>query len=173
MTLTVNRPESSPLFSATLIPSDFLSGVPSGHTLRPLEDGDYDKGYLKLLEQLTVVGEISREQFVQRFKDMQALPLRTVVIQSPDDQIVASGTLLLESKFVRNCGKVGHIEDIVVDASLRGKNIGKLIIQCLTEMAKQQGAYKVILSCSEKNRGFYERCGLIQKELTMAYYVDN
>lgn len=37
-------------------------------------------------------------------------------------------------------------------------------------MAKEIGCYKVILDCSEGNVGFYERCGLVRKEVQMVKY---
>ena len=40
-------------------------------------------------------------------------------------KIVAAGTLMIEYKFIHNCGHIGHIEDIVVDKEERGKNLGK------------------------------------------------
>ena len=40
--------------------------------------------------------------------------------------IAAAGTLLIELKFLRGGGLVGHIEDIVTDKNYRGKNLGKL-----------------------------------------------
>ena len=37
---------------------------------------------------------------------------------------MATGTLLVELKFHRGCGSVGHIEDVVVDAAHRGSKLG-------------------------------------------------
>ncbi len=45
------------------------------------------------------------------------------VIQS---HIAAAGTLLVELKFLRGGGLCGHIEDIVVDKTYRGKDFGKM-----------------------------------------------
>ena len=81
--------------------------------------------------------------------------------------------------------KIGHIEDVVVDSSYRGFNLGlKLllfwshwkfdlsrIIQELRRVGEAAGCYKVILDCSEKNVGFYERCGFVRKEVCMAWYI--
>jgi glucosamine-phosphate N-acetyltransferase len=93
-----------------------------------------------------------------------------VVEQVSINKIVASGCVLVESKFIRNCGKVGHIEDIVVDNSQRGKNLGKRIIEQLTHVAQSAGCYKVILCCEDKNIGFYEKCGYEKKEVEMVHY---
>ena len=45
--------------------------------------------------------------------------------------MVAAGTLLTELKFIRGCGRVGHIEDVVVDASCRGLKLGQ---RCVSGM---------------------------------------
>ena len=47
------------------------------------------------------------------------------------------------------------------------------IIQILIDLGKKAGAYKVILSAAEKNVGFYEKCGLERKSVTMALYLDH
>jgi hypothetical protein len=36
------------------------------------------------------------------------------------------GTLIMEPKLVHDAGMTGHIEDVVVDAALRKKGIGKV-----------------------------------------------
>jgi len=60
---------------------------------------------------------------------------------------------------IRNCASVGHIEDIAVAADQQGKKLGLRIIQALDSIAQHVGCYKSILDCSEKNQGFYEKCG--------------
>lgn len=59
---------------------------------------------------------------------------------------------------MRNCGKAGHIEDVVVDASARGMHLGKKVIDYLTNYAEAMGCYKVKLDCSPENTQFYEKC---------------
>ncbi|KAI9143398.1 acyl-CoA N-acyltransferase [Paraphysoderma sedebokerense] len=85
--------------------------------------------------------------------------------------VVAAGTLLAEKKFIRNCGVVGHIEDIVVSETMRGKRLGIRIIETLVEIARQQSCYKVILNCNDDNVTFYEKCGFKKKEVEMALYL--
>lgn len=41
------------------------------------------------------------------------------------------------------------------------------LITALTDAAKANGCYKVILDCSEANAAFYEKCGLTKKEIQM------
>ena len=129
-------------------------------SLRKLELADYHKSYLALLETLTVVGQISEADFGKRFQILNRKPYMIWVIEDlTNDTIVATGTLVIEEKFIHNLGKVGHIEDIVVSPKYQGKSLGKMIIEQLITSAKEQGCYKVILDCSDKVRSFYEKCG--------------
>lgn len=154
------------------------------YKLRELQADDYSRGFLQLLGQLTTVGSVSLEDFqsilfyinqIERFDYLKSRSQEYFIIVIQDlsqGTIVGSGTIFLERKFIHDCGIVGHIEDIVTDESVRGKGLGKLIIQELIEIAKKNGAYKVLLSSLEKNVPFYEKCGLVPKSVSMALYLD-
>lgn len=103
-------------------------------------------------------------------KSMSGKYFTIVIEELSTSRIVASGTVLVEIKFIRGCGKVGHVEDIVVHESQRGKSFGKKLINQLTHISNSMGCYKVILCCSDKNVGFYEKCGYQRKEAEMAKY---
>lgn len=137
---------------------------------RFLHPSDYHKGFLELLGQLTTVGEISEIQFRKTL--ISPYGPRTYVIEDPrDNKIIATASLLIEQKFIHKCGRVGHIEDVVVDKSARGLGLGKIMIKYLTMEAKNSGCYKVILDCSEDNVGFYKKCGFSKNEVMMANYL--
>ena len=68
---------------------------------------------------------------------------------------------------LRNLGVVGHIEDISVAKEMQGKQFGLRIIQALDYIAEKVGCYKAILDCSEKNEGFYVKCGYTRAGLQM------
>lgn len=72
---------------------------------------------------------------------------------------------------LRNLGVVGHIEDITVAKDQQGKKLGLKIIQALDNIAEKVGCYKAILDCSEKNQGFYEKCGYKLAGLQMVSYL--
>ena len=56
---------------ATFHPPVSVARPGEGLQLRPLQQGDYRQGFLQLLQQLTTVGEVSEEQWQQRFTAMR------------------------------------------------------------------------------------------------------
>ncbi|XP_052205069.1 glucosamine 6-phosphate N-acetyltransferase-like [Diospyros lotus] len=141
--------------------------------VRKLEISDKDKGFIQLLQQLTSCDSVSDKEFEERFQELSSYGdnhLVCVIEDTRSGKIIASGSVFIEKKFIRNCGKVGHVEDVVVDSSARGMQLGKKIVGFLTDHAQSMGCYKVILDCSTENRAFYERCGFKQKEIQMVRY---
>lgn len=142
--------------------------------LRDLEESDLSKGFLELLGQLTTVGTISEEHFLQRFSELKENGDYKIVVAENTElgKIVGTATLLIEKKFIHGCGKAGHVEDVVVDASCRGQKLGQRLILRLAEEARAAGCYKVILDCAEHNVGFYGKCGFETKGVEMAKYFE-
>eukprot|EP00049_Salpingoeca_infusionum_P026179 m.24270 g.24270 ORF g.24270 m.24270 type:complete len:324 (+) comp8580_c1_seq1:652-1623(+) len=143
--------------------------------VRALRIEDAQKGYLDLLSQLTVVGEVPDQVFQDRLVSMEQHKQYFLVIEKTDDhRIVGAGTLVLEKKLIRQLGSVAHLEDVVVDSSIRGQGLGKQIILYLTRLSQQLGCYKTVLDCSEHNVAFYERCGfaLTHSSVSMACYFE-
>ena len=168
------NPLIEPLFDRNVIDREILNVVPYGFVLRPLEITDYEKGYLQVLSQLTVVGEVSRSDFVERFSYLKAHNHEYFAIVIEDlnkSRIVGAGTIFMERKFIHNLGQVGHLEDVVTHNEYRGMHFGILIMQALASIGQRLGAYKSILDCTEKNGRFYEaRCNFKFKELQMVRY---
>lgn len=84
-----------------------------------------------------------------------------------DGAIMGTATLYVLEKLIHSGGKVGLIEDVAVSEEARGLGLGRLLIETLTEHADKQGCYKVVLSCSEDNVAFYEKCDFYRHEVTM------
>ncbi|KAI7884375.1 acyl-CoA N-acyltransferase [Lichtheimia hyalospora FSU 10163] len=162
------------LFDESLISPQVQAALPEGYTLRPLRANDYERGFLKVLEVLTEVGNQTKEEWMERFNYLKQHNHEYFTIAITDDRsdkVVAAGTIFVERKFVHNNGLVGHIEDIAVDGQQQGKKLGLRIIQALKFIGAKRNCYKVILDCSAKNIPFYEKCGFAHKEYEMAWYV--
>ncbi|VDO26551.1 unnamed protein product [Brugia timori] len=145
-----------------------LPEIPEDYRLRPLMSVDYHRGYLELLSQLTVVGDVSEEMFLRRFNSMRNMspPAYYIIVIEHKElkRVVASATLVLEWKFIHDAGCRGRIEDVVVDQSVRGHHFGMLLNQHLVVLARHIGVYKLSLECKDELISFYEQFGFKKDE---------
>jgi len=130
--------------------------------LRRAVAGDWAKGHMRLLSQLTACGEVSADAYAARLEAMARAgdTYHLLVVEDTSlsgDCIVGSATLVVELKLIHACAAVGHIEDVVVCEGYRGKSIGVRIMQALHAIAKEKGCYKVMLDCNAENVHFYEK----------------
>lgn len=144
----------------------------TNYIIRKLEYEDYNRGFLELLEQLTTVNamSINKIDFNLQVKELNKNPGHLIIVMIDKNQIIATGCIFIERKFIHTMGKVGHIEDVVVHKNYRNKGLGKEIINTLVEFARRIECYKVILDCSEENISFYENCGFEKKGIEMSKY---
>lgn len=158
-------------------------------TLRCVGSGDREELF-RLLSQLTVAPVLSEGHFAQVLSEIDSDPRRLVVVAAlersgertsglsgledsqPTFELLGTASLILERKFLRNGGVVGHVEDVVVDSRARGFSIGRHLLSYLVSYAQTIGCYKVCLDCSETNAPFYERCGFSRKEVQMVRYFE-
>lgn len=130
--------------------------------LRPLQLGDFRKGFLQLLSQLTKVGDISEEQWRKRFFDMKRKSGTYFVMVVEDSltwQVVGAATLVVEQKFIHGCSQVGRVEDVVVSDQYRGRQLGKFLVASAVLLAHKLLCYKVTLNCTDKMVKFYQGIG--------------
>ena len=130
-----------------------------GLIIRELEEKDFTKGFLNVLDTLRETSSMEESKAVEIFKNIKLNPKHIIVVAEINGKIVGSTTLLVEPKFIHQGGIVGHIEDVVVSKEFQGLEIGKKIIKYVLELAKNQGCYKTILDCSNEIKPFYEKLG--------------
>jgi glucosamine-phosphate N-acetyltransferase len=140
--------------------------------IRKLEKDDYHKNYLDLLSQLSSIDKekISENDFNVFLNEKPNNINIFVIYDNKKNKICGSGTVVIESKLIHNFGKVGHIEDVVVDETYRGYGLGKLIVDYLVDYAKSHNCYKVLLMCNDKNIEFYKKLGFNKKDNAMTIY---
>ncbi|KAK6060207.1 acetyltransferase, GNAT family [Cooperia oncophora] len=155
--------DSEYLFNPEVLTADLVGAVPNGFLVRPLKISDYDNGFLDVLAQLTVVGDVSREQFENRFNTMKmSSPPSYYVVVIEDlstGRVVGAATLMVEWKFIHNAGCRGRVEDVVVDKDMRGKKMGALLNRVLVGLGRKVGVYKMSLECKDSLIPFYELYG--------------
>lgn len=143
-----------------------VTAVNPGENLlvRPLCRADYDKGFVQLLGQLTSVGDITKEQFLRRYAEMKACKdtyFITVIEDTITNRIIGAATLVIEQKFIHGCAVRGRLEDVVVNDTYRGKQLGKLIVTTVALLAKTLNCYKITLECKDKLIPFYQSIGYV------------
>lgn len=152
-----------------------LKPLPSHYIIRTLQLDDYHKNIFLLMAQLTVAPNVSYQQFQHTYNirhNCTHHTYNTVVIEdTARSHIIACATLLIEYKYIRECGIIGHIEDVCVDKNYRGNDLGLYVTYALINRAKQLSCYKVILDCEPHNMKFYERCGFKENAKHMALYL--
>lgn len=91
---------SSPIFPASLLSSDAVAALPDGYTIRPLEKGDYAKGFLECLRDLTWMDNVTEQEFNERYEEMDTNgqgPYYYLVIEA-SGRIVGTGAVIVEKK---------------------------------------------------------------------------
>ena len=127
-------------------------------TIRKLQKEDLEKGVLQT-DSLRQASNIDKKIAERIFDKINSNPDQIIAVAIIEGKVVGSTTLLIETKFIHNGGKVGHIEDVVVDKKHQGKDIGGKIVKYLLRYAKEQGCYKTILDCADNVKPFYEKLG--------------
>ncbi|KAJ9155248.1 Glucosamine 6-phosphate N-acetyltransferase [Pleurostoma richardsiae] len=164
---------SKGLFPHSLISPEAAGAFPKSFTIRPLEKEDYARGYLDCLRVLTWVGDLTEEEFNERYEEMVAAKgTYYLLVIEHENRIVGTGSLVVEKKFIHNRGLCGHIEEIAIAKELQGKGLGLLMIQALDSVAKNVGCYKNILNCSPKNEPFYVKCKYFNSGAEMSHYFE-
>ena len=141
-------------------------------SFRKLQRSDFNKGFLQLLNQLAPVQNFSQEYFNRIFDDFEKTPQKHVFVGEINNDLVCSGTLLLERKFFFNGRNFGHIEDIVVDNKWRGKGVGKKLIDELINDGKENGCIRLVLDCVDDKKDFYIKCGFFRRGNQMNYHFE-
>ena len=86
-----------------------------------------------------------------------------------NDRVVAYGSIVIENKIRGDIA--GHVEDIVVDDSMRGKMVGVKLINKLISIGSEKGCYRISLFCEEKLIKFYERTGFKVNNIMMKKFL--
>lgn len=80
------------------------------------------------------VGAVSEELYRQRLEELDRDGAYTLLVAEDAGRIVGTATLFVERKLIHGCSAAGHIEDVVVDASVRGKGVGRLLVERLIQV---------------------------------------
>ena len=130
--------------------------------------------YTNLLSMLTITPELNNDVFINILNNINKNSLIYIAyiydINNLEFNIIGSGTILIENKFIHGGMNVGHIEDIVVHTSYRKMGISQTILDKLKEFAKNNNCYKIILDCKESVESVYKKNNFEITGLQMSHY---
>jgi len=131
--------------------------------------------YLTLLSMLTDAPNIDDDQFNKIMTNINNTSLIWICyinqIDSDNFNIIGTGTLFIEHKFIHGGKNVAHIEDIVVHQNFRNLKISQTILDKLKEFASNNNCYKIILDCNQNLTQFYIKNNFDVKGIQMAIYL--
>ncbi|RNF23482.1 glucosamine-phosphate N-acetyltransferase [Trypanosoma conorhini] len=135
--------------------------------LKDVEEEDAP-GLLELLRHLTDAPDLdsSTLRAIAEARRQAGIVTR-VLVHRPTRRVVGTASLFVEPKFSRGGKSVGHIEDVVVDPSYRGKKLGQALVCDLCDIARSRDCYKVILDSAETSVEFYKKLGFRSLERQM------
>jgi glucosamine-phosphate N-acetyltransferase len=140
------------------------------YTIDELNEQHFQNGFIETLSFLNEIDTISQEKLIETFIKLKQNADSTIFVAvTSEGKVVGTTTLLIEQKFIHNCGLVGHIEDVVVHEKFRGQKIADRLIEKAINVAREAGCYKVILDCNEKLVPFYQKLGFKKHEIEMRF----
>lgn len=135
--------------------------------IRPLQKSDFKKGFVETLENLRPIGNLNTEELETLFDHISENKHHHIFVAEEGGNIVGTVTILIEQKFIRQGGKVAHIEDVAVRKDSQGKGIGSKLIEYALTYTRTQNCYKAVLTCNDHNVSFYEKLGFKKHETEM------
>ena len=145
---------------------------PNGVHTRPAEMSDQPRVF-DLIEQLT--GETITSSWQTVFESHLRRERGAVVVAENDDGILGIATVSYNMT-IRYGGEYCELEELIVDDSARGLNLGRILVQRTIDDARLRGCAEIglyLVPSTEGNRGFYEKLGFEVLGTEMRQTLDN
>ena len=137
------------------------------YIIRLLNKNDYNKYYI-------LINDFQETSFLKEdfYNMLDKIEKNTEIwVIEYNNELVATGTILYEYKFIHNISLYGHIEDICVSSRFRGGGYGLILMNYLVKRSKERKCYKIILDCKENLEYFYNKSGFKKNGLQMVIYL--
>jgi glucosamine-phosphate N-acetyltransferase len=136
------------------------------HIFRKLTVDDYDS-FLALINDFRDTA-FTKEEFAENLNTI--LQSSEIYVVESNNKLIATGTIMYETKFIFNICRLAHIEDVCVKKEHRGQGLGKYMLSKLVSIAKEKKCYKVTLDCADTNVTFYEKCNFEKRGNQMTVF---
>lgn len=131
---------------------------PNGVRTRPATATDRSRVF-DLIEQLT--GQVANSEWVAVYESHLRSERGAVVVAENDEMILGVATVSYNLT-IRYGAEYCELEELIVDDSARGLNLGRILVQRVIDDAQQRGCAEIglyLVPSTEGNRGFYEKLG--------------
>tara|TARA_B110000259_G_scaffold44786_2_gene51925 strand:- start:2 stop:421 length:420 start_codon:yes stop_codon:yes gene_type:complete len=125
---------------------------------------DYNN-YIKLID-----SNITFEKF-SNFINNILNDKHIILVIEDENELIGTGTLLIEDKITYGGCKLGHIENIFIHENCRGLKLGIKLVDELIKIAKKECCYRIELNCDESLIKFYEKNNFIKYQTIMSLYI--
>jgi len=100
MANSTNHTSEQGLFTSELVSPTIAAQLPETYTIRALKKSDYARGFLDVLRVLTTVGDITEQQWNDRYEwmDTQGKGGYYLLVIDDGERIVGTGALIVERK---------------------------------------------------------------------------
>lgn len=134
--------------------------------IRKLQYSDYEQFLL-------LINDFRKTNFtLNQFKDFLSNEKNIeIYVIEVNHQLLGSGTILFERKFIHNISLYAHLEDIIIKEEFQSKGYGKLLLNYLIKICKEKKCFKILLDCKNELIPFYQKCGFSLNSNQMVIYL--
>lgn len=149
--------------------------------IRQAHIGDLPR-IVELLQELSLGDGVQREDpadlrpYEQALRDIDANPYQQVLVADYDHQVVGCVSLTVVPNLSYRGRPYLLIESMVVDPALRGKGIGRALVQRCIEEARAAGCFRLQLTSNRARRDahrFYRRLGFVHSHHGYKLYLND
>lgn len=133
--------------------------------LRNLVEDDYEK-YINLLKI-----SVKKEYFINFINNILNVN-HIIIVMEVSNNIIGTGTILIEEKLTYGGCKLGHIENILINNDYRGKGYGEILVKELLKICKEKGCYRADLNCVRELEKFYNKNNFNKNTISMNIYFN-
>ena len=125
--------------------------------------------YMKHLTQCPPKERQDINKWSDLLRTLIANPDYHLLVGELDGKVISSVTLIIIKNLTHNLRPYSIIENVVTHSSFRNKGYASALIEKASEIAKDNGCYKIMLMTGSKKEStlrFYESCGFNMNDKT-------
>jgi len=138
-------------------------------SIRELQESDFENGFFDTLGEFRNMSGLEYLKAPEALKDIKKNNFHKILVAVRDNTVIGCITVIIERKFIHNCGNVARIEDMVVRKEEQGKHIAHRLITNAIKFAKDNHTYKILLNCREELIPLWKKYGFELGENVMRY----